>query len=241
MKNILILLLFCPLFLFAQADSSSLYRPSIKTSVTLPWGGIRSISLSYEMPIAPSLTIEYEGFYSFGIFYPVEEETLKYLKVNLQDDAFSGGLNVTLKKHYGPTNPVYMGFSTGYQRIAYANEHTVCTSVGEAENNICPCLSFEENKYDRNVNRFNGALLLGFQNILKKENQRFTIDFSMGVGARFISVKEPEKLFGVGCPNFPTKHQEEIIENFNISSGWTMDDTTAHFYFPFNLKVGYSF
>ena len=241
MKNILILLLFCPLFLFSQSDSTNFYRPSIKTSLTLPWGGIRSVSLSYEMPIFSSFTIEYEGFYTFGVFYPVEENTLRYIKVNLQDDAFSGGLNVNLKKHYGPTNPIYMGFSTGYQRIVYVNEHTVCTAAGEIENNICTCLSFEENKYERRVNRFNGALLLGFQNTLQKKNNPFAFDFSIGVGMRLMGVAEPDKLFGVGCPNFRERHQEAIIEDFNLFSGWTMDDATAHFYFPVNLKVGYSF
>jgi len=240
MKKILLLLYFCPLFLFSQSDSTNPYRPSIKTSLTLPWGGIRSVSLSYEMPIFSSYTIEYEGFYSFGIFYPVEDLTLKYLKVDLRDDTFSGGVNVTLKKYYAPTNPVYMGFSTGYQQITYANEHTICTEVGEVESNICPCLSFEENKYDRNVNRLNGAMLLGFQNLLKKKSSRFTFDFSMGVGIRYIGVTEPEKFSSVRCNNFSLINQDVIIQYFHLFSGWTLDNRTAHFYFPINLKIGYS-
>lgn len=234
-------LLLLPLHVFGQQDSTEFYTNTLKTNVLSPWTNYQTLSVSYERYLDRRRIIEYEALYHIGVTDLVEKTSLSYIKPDLQ--GFSGGLNVIFKKHNKEDNPFYWGYEGGYQFYNFENSHTVCTEVDVTQEAICPCLSFEENVFQRKINQISGAFRLGWQTPISRYYKRFRVDFFMSSGFRVAFGKDIGRLEHVFCDTeLETNYNRAALAKEGLfRSGVDKKESTFAPYFLIGLKLGYAF
>jgi len=185
-----------------------------------------------------------ELFYTFGLSGDFADETFSHTRVALQDKAITGGINVFSKHHFSEKSYFYASYGLGYFRYAYQKSHTVCTEVGDPVGGLCPCLNFSENIYKRNVNQLSSEIRLGVEFPHLDSYDRLHFDLFYGVGARVMSVSEPNYLSHVLCSDdlINPFTQEVLPEKFNKSTKYTAAGNKAFFVYPIvGIKLGYAF